>query len=128
MTSQRTSRPTPNILLITSDQHRGDAYGFEGKRLHTPHLDLMATTGADVVSLGARHDLGAARQAYPNLVFQGNVNEEVLRTGTPETVRAAVRAAVAAGGGTRHIVNLNHGVDKGTPVENFQAYVSAATG
>ncbi len=93
-----------------------------------PHLDAMCGTGADVISLGARHDLAAARTAYPDLVFQGNVNEEVLRTGTPEAVRAAVTACVAAGGGTRHIVNLNHGVDKGTPVENFQAYVSAVKG
>ena len=51
-----------------------------------------------------------------------------MRTGTPEAVRAAVKACVAAGGGTRHIVNLNHGVDKGTPVENFKAYVAAVTG
>jgi len=35
----------PNILLITSDQHRGDAYGFEGTGVHTPHLDLMARQG-----------------------------------------------------------------------------------
>lgn len=35
----------PNILLITSDQHRGDAYGFEGKGVHTPHLDLLARQG-----------------------------------------------------------------------------------
>ena len=35
----------PNILLLMSDQHRGDAYGFEGRRVHTPHLDLMARQG-----------------------------------------------------------------------------------
>jgi arylsulfatase A-like enzyme len=38
-------RKRPNILLITSDQHRGDAYGFEGTGVHTPHLDLMASRG-----------------------------------------------------------------------------------
>ncbi len=81
---------------------------------------------AEVVSLGSRHDLAAARREYPNLVFQGNVAEEVLRTGTQEAVSAAVRACVTAGGGTRHIVNLNHGVDKSTPVANFEAYVRAA--
>jgi uroporphyrinogen decarboxylase len=93
-----------------------------------PYLDRMAATGADVVSLGTRHDLAAARRAYPHLVFQGNVDEEVLRTGTPEQVTDAVRACVAAGGGRRHIVNLNHGVDKGTPVANFDAYVKAVKG
>lgn len=35
----------PNILLITSDQQRGDCFGFEGRRVKTPHLDLMARQG-----------------------------------------------------------------------------------
>ena len=35
----------PNILLITSDQHRGDCYGFEGRSVKTPHLDRMAREG-----------------------------------------------------------------------------------
>jgi uroporphyrinogen decarboxylase len=93
-----------------------------------PYLDRMCASGADVVSLGSRHDLTAARRDYPHLVFQGNVDEDVLREGTPEEVAAATRACVAAGGGRRHVVNLNHGVDKGTPVANFEAYVQAAKG
>lgn len=90
-----------------------------------PYLERMCTAGAEVVSLGSAHDLAAARRDYPHLCFQGNVDEEIVRGGTPEEVRAAVRACVRAGGGERHIVNLNHGVDKGTPVENFAAYVNA---
>jgi len=35
----------PNILLITSDQQRADCYGFEGRRVKTPHLDRMARDG-----------------------------------------------------------------------------------
>ena len=35
----------PNILLIMSDQHRGDCFGFEGRRVQTPHLDLLAQHG-----------------------------------------------------------------------------------
>jgi arylsulfatase A-like enzyme len=35
----------PNILLITSDQQRGDCYGFEGRAVKTPHLDAMAAGG-----------------------------------------------------------------------------------
>lgn len=91
-------------------------------------LDRMATSGADVVSLGTRHDLAAARRDYPHLVFQGNVDEDILRTGTPDDVAAATRACLRAGGGQRHIVNLNHGVDKSTPVANFEAYIRAAKG
>jgi uroporphyrinogen decarboxylase len=90
-----------------------------------PYLDLLCSSGADVISLGKRHDLAEARREYPRLVFQGNVDEELLRTGTPEQVREATRRCVEAGGGQRHIVNLNHGVDRTTPVANFEAYVRA---
>ncbi len=93
-----------------------------------PYLDLMTRAGAEAVSLGVRHDLAAARQQYPELVFQGNVDEEILRTGTPEQVVEATRRCLAAGGGQRHIVNLNHGVDRATPVENFEAFVRTVTG
>jgi uroporphyrinogen decarboxylase len=90
-----------------------------------PYLDLMTSSGADVISLGVRHDLAAARKTYPNLVFQGNVDEELLRSGTPAQVADATRRCLAAGGGQRHIVNLNHGVDRTTPVANFAAFVQA---
>lgn len=35
----------PNILFITSDQQRGDCYGFKGRRVKTPHLDRLAADG-----------------------------------------------------------------------------------
>ena len=35
----------PNILLITSDQQRGDCFGFEGRAVKTPHLDQLAREG-----------------------------------------------------------------------------------
>ncbi len=35
----------PNILMITSDQQRADCYGFEGRRVKTPHLDHLAHQG-----------------------------------------------------------------------------------
>jgi uroporphyrinogen decarboxylase len=91
-----------------------------------PYLERMTRTGAEVISLGRRNDLAAARRDFPHLVFQGNVDSDALRAGTVADVEAAVRACVTAGGGQRHIVNLNHGVDKATPVENFDAYVQAA--
>ncbi|MBY0526902.1 MAG: uroporphyrinogen decarboxylase [Gemmataceae bacterium] len=92
----------------------------------SPYLDEMAASGADVISLGVRHDLAAARRQYPHLAFQGNVDEELLRGGTPEQVAEATRRCVHAGGGLRHIVNLSHGVDRATPVANFEAYIRAA--
>jgi uroporphyrinogen decarboxylase len=91
-----------------------------------PYLDLMAVCGADVISLGTRHDLAAVRRAYPHLVFQGNVDENVLRTGTPDEVIEATRRCLAAGGGQQHIVNLSHGVHRETPVANFEAFIREA--
>ena len=88
-----------------------------------PYLDRLTATGADIISLGKCHDLAAARRDYPHLVFQGNVDEEILATGTRDEVIAATKKCLAAGGGQRHIVNLNHGCDKLMPVENFQAFV-----
>lgn len=40
-----TRKSRPNILLITSDQQRGDCFGFEGRNVKTPHLDRMAGQG-----------------------------------------------------------------------------------
>ena len=35
----------PNILFITTDQHRSDCLGVMGRRVHTPHLDHLAGQG-----------------------------------------------------------------------------------
>lgn len=35
----------PNIILVTTDQHRGDCFGFEGRAVKTPHLDEFARKG-----------------------------------------------------------------------------------
>jgi uroporphyrinogen decarboxylase len=93
-----------------------------------PYLDRMAAAGAEVVSLGERHDLAAARRDYPHLVFQGNVSERVMRTGTATEVAAETRRVLAAGGGRHHILNLSHGMGKEAPVENFEAYIRTARG
>jgi uroporphyrinogen decarboxylase len=93
-----------------------------------PHLERMTDSGADVISLGIRHDLAAVRRRYPHLTFQGNVDEAILRTGTAEQVADATRRCLAAAGGQRHIVNLNHGVGRQTPPSNFATYVRTARG
>lgn len=35
----------PNILLISADQQRADCFGFEGRKIKTPHLDELAASG-----------------------------------------------------------------------------------
>lgn len=93
-----------------------------------PYLDEMVRSGAQVVSLGQTHDLAEARRRFPALVFQGNVSEALMRNGTSEDVFAATEACVRTGGGERHIVNLSHGMDRQSPVANFEAYIRAAKG
>ena len=39
-----------NILFVASDQQRGDCYGFEGRKVKTPHLDEMARNGTRFAS------------------------------------------------------------------------------
>ncbi len=88
--------------------------------------DLLADSGADVISLGKSHDLRTMRAGYPHLTFQGNVDESLLRRGTSAQVVEATKKCLEAGEGRRHILNLSHGVDKATPVENFEAFVQTA--
>src|SRR5205085_9126298 len=63
-----------------------------------PFLEQMTQTGAEVISLGTTHNLAEARAQYPHLVFQGNVDEEVLRSGTQDDVRRATKECLKAGG------------------------------
>ncbi|WP_461403621.1 sulfatase-like hydrolase/transferase [Falsiruegeria mediterranea] len=40
----------PNFVFITSDQHRGDCLGVEGRNIRTPHLDQLAARGTRFTS------------------------------------------------------------------------------
>ena len=40
----------PNFIFITSDQHRGDCLGVEGRKVRTPHLDQLASEGTRFTS------------------------------------------------------------------------------
>lgn len=91
-----------------------------------PHLERMTQSGATVISLGGCHDLADCRRRWPELVFQGNVPQELMRNGTPEQVYAATKACLIAGGGQRHVLNLSHGMDPASPVANFEAFIKAA--
>ena len=61
----------PNILMITSDQQRGDCFGFEGRRVKTPHLDQMASDGTRFSAC-----------ITPNVVCQPSRASSILATGT----------------------------------------------
>jgi uroporphyrinogen decarboxylase len=89
------------------------------------HLDAMAETGADVLSVDWNTDLGEARaRVGERVALQGNVDPTIL-LGAREGVCAAAREAVEKTGGVGHILNLGHGILPNTPVENARAFVEA---
>ncbi len=45
MSAKKEKSDRPNILFITSDQQRGDCYGFAERKIKTPHLDQLAAEG-----------------------------------------------------------------------------------
>ena len=92
-----------------------------------PWLDLMVKSGADVLSVGRCVDLAEARQRYGGQVaFQGNVDNRLLERGGLDEIDEAVRRCLVGGAGTGHILNLNHGVLKGTPVEHVCRFIETA--
>jgi uroporphyrinogen decarboxylase len=89
------------------------------------HVESLAATSADVLSIDWRLPLDEARRRAPGKALQGNVDPGVL-LGTPEGVREAVLTVRRAAGPGGHVVNLGHGILPSTPSENVAAFVEAA--
>ena len=88
-------------------------------------LELMARTGADVLSIDWRLDLSEARaRVGAGTALQGNVNPAVLLS-TPARVTEAAFGALDAAGPTGHILNLGHGILPQTPLGCAAAFVDA---
>ncbi len=89
------------------------------------HLDNLAKTGADVLSVDSNTDLANARTRLGNKVaLQGNVDPSIL-LGDQDGIRGAVAAAIEKTGGAGHILNLGHGILPNTPVENAKLFVES---
>ncbi len=87
-------------------------------------LELIGTSGADVVSLDWRIDLDQGWARVGNgLGVQGNLDPAAL-LGPRELVVASARDVLRrARGRPGHVFNLGHGVLPSTPVESLQALV-----
>jgi uroporphyrinogen decarboxylase len=90
-------------------------------------LDEMAESGAEVLSLDWRVDLGrAARRVGARASLQGNLDPCALAA-PPEVIRERVRAMARAAAPARGwILNLGHGCLPDTPVEGVRAFTDAA--
>ena len=88
-------------------------------------LDLLADSGADVVALDWTVEMADARAQLGDRPVQGNLDPAVL-LGDEETVRKRTHQIIEAAGPSGHVLNLGHGVDRDTPVENVRAFVETA--
>ena len=92
----------------------------------SPHLDLMLRSGASVLSVGSCINLAEAKKRAPDVIFQGNVDNQILADGTFEDITEAVRKCFVQSKRKNHILNLNHGLLERTPFENVQHFIDAA--
>ena len=99
--------PPPNVLLITSDQHRWDCFGFEGRKIRTPHLDRLAASGArfsaavtpNLVCQPARASLLTGLLPLSHGVYDNHVNLDpaVARRGWAQRLGEAGYASAFVG-------------------------------
>lgn len=84
-------------------------------------LDLLASTGADVVGVDWRIDIDRAWKqiGYAHAV-QGNLDPTLLFAPQAEIERQVRAILEQVGGHDGHIFNLGHGILPQTPVENVQ--------
>lgn len=89
-------------------------------------LPALARSGASVLSVDWRTDLAEARARLgPKIALQGNIDPALLLC-SQDKIACAVREAISKTDGIGHILNLGHGIQSKTPVENAAAFVRAA--
>jgi len=82
-------------------------------------LERMANTGVDIVSLDTAIDITDARRRINDKTgIQGNIDPCLILAGNKEAITNRVHDTIEKGKGTKHIVNLGHGVLPGTSEEN----------
>jgi uroporphyrinogen decarboxylase len=90
-----------------------------------PYLADYAQSGADVLGVDWRIDLGAARRGVGDgVAVQGNLDPGALFA-SPAEIRARVADVLAQAGPVGHIFNLGHGVLPETNPEHVRAMVTA---
>jgi len=90
-----------------------------------PFLDVVSRSGADVIGIDFRIDLGHARGPLGSLPVQGNLDPCALFA-PPDVIAGKAAAIVRAGrAAPGHIFNLGHGILPETPVDHVHALVAA---
>jgi uroporphyrinogen decarboxylase len=108
-------------------------YGITGSLLHicgdsTQVLERYRDTGADLIEIDNKVDLGVARQRIgDDVILAGNVHTVTdLLQGTPDTVAASARRCIQQTGGRGFILGSGCLVPRHTPLDNVRAMVQVA--
>jgi uroporphyrinogen decarboxylase len=91
-------------------------------------VERMAACNPDIISLCHTVDLTEGiHRAGKQFAYQGNMDAGVL-FGSKESIERRIieTAASAKAAGVRHIMNLGHGIQQGTPEENVAHFFEVA--
>lgn len=89
-------------------------------------IEAIAQTGAQVVGLDWKTDIGEARRRTGDRVaLQGNLDPAILFSPPEKIVEEVGHIMQKFGNGSGHIFNLGHGILPDTPVEHARAFVRA---
>lgn len=92
------------------------------------HLESMAQSGADVLSVDWRVPLDEVRlRVGDRVALQGNLDPSALYA-PPDRIREMTSAMLARHGGTGLVANLGHGLFPDTPVEGARTFVDTIRG
>ena len=91
-------------------------------------IDLMGTSGADVLEIDSLTDLSEAyRKTENKICFEGNIHPtQVILKGTPEDVYHAAKNCIKQSNGKRLILSSGCEVPRYSPKENIKAMTKAA--
>ena len=142
-TSMGDAYASPN--LVSPDMYRDFAFPYEQKVVenvrHTgmPYsvhicgdtnriVPLMGQTGARILEVDWKVDMGAARKAVPeDVVLMGNLNpSDPLCLGTPDQVRQQAKNIIEATRGKGLILSSGCAMGANTRPENVEAMVASA--
>jgi len=91
-------------------------------------LDAQTGVGATGYGVDWRTPLVDAWACLGDVAVQGNIDPALLLT-DPDRIGSEVAALLArVDGRPGHILNLGHGIDRRTPIENVTAFVESARG
>ena len=94
----------------------------------TPIIEDMGQTGAQILEIDWKTDMGVARQACPdNVILMGNIDPtDPLCLGEPETVLAQVKDMIQKTKGRGVFISSGCAMGANTKPENMQALVDSA--